>query len=65
LITFAFATKSQGDRSVGIPAFWLVLFGSVTGFGFLKWTEASSNPEKIVTDKYFQLKEGMKYTDVQ
>lgn len=65
LVTFAFAAKSSGDRSVGIPAFWLVFFGAITGFGVLKWTEATSNPEKIVTDKYFQMKEGMKYSDVQ
>lgn len=65
LITFAFAAKSQGDRSVGIPSFWLVFFGAISSFGVLKWTEANSNPEKIVTDKYFQMKEGMKYTEVQ
>ena len=65
LVTLAFAAKSQGDRSVGIPVFWLVFFGAITGFGVLKWTEASSNPEKIVTEKYFQMKEGMKYAEVQ
>lgn len=65
LVTFAFATKSKGDHSVGIPVFWLVFFGAITGFGGLKLTEANSNPDKILKGKYLQMKEGMNVADVE
>ena len=32
-------------RSLGIPGFWIVVFGAIAGFGLSKFTEATSNPE--------------------
>jgi hypothetical protein len=65
LVTSLFAIKSKGERSVGIPVFWVLFFGAITGFGGMKLMESDANPEKILKSKYLQMKEGMTVKAVQ
>ena len=48
VLALVFATRTVGERSLGIPGFWIVVFGAIAGFGLSKFTEATSNPELLV-----------------
>ena len=66
-LALLFASKTKGERSLGIPAFWIVVFGAVAGFGGLKFSESAANPEALVKDKYMSLgqNEGDKLETIQ
>ena len=51
---------------LGIPGFWIVVFGAIAGFGLSKFTEATSNPEKLVKGTYtsFKGQEGLRYDEI-
>ena len=66
VLALIFATRTVGERSLGIPGFWIVVFGAIAGFGLSKFTEATSNPEKLVKGTYtsFKGQEGLRYDDI-
>lgn len=63
VLALLFATRTVGERSLGIPGFWIVVFGAIAGFGLSKFSEATSNPEKLVKGTYtsFRGSEGIRY----
>ncbi len=61
VLALVFATRTVGERSLGIPGFWIVIFGAIAGFGITKFSEATSNPEKLVKEKYTALEGGLDY----
>ena len=62
VLALVFATRTVGERSLGIPGFWIVIFGVIAGFGLSKYSEATSNPEKLVKGTYtsFKGQEGLR-----
>jgi hypothetical protein len=66
VLALLFATRTVGERSLGIPGFWIVIFGAIAGFGLSKFSEATSNPEKLVKGTYtsFKGQEGLKYDEI-
>ncbi len=64
VLALVFATKTVGERSLGIPGFWIVIFGAIAGFGLTKYSEATSNPEKLVKEKYTALEAGLDYASL-
>jgi hypothetical protein len=66
VLALVFATRTTGERSLGIPGFWIVVFGAIAGFGLSKFSEATSNPEKLVKGTYtsFKGQEGLLYDDI-
>ena len=66
VLALVFATRTVGERSLGIPGFWIVVFGAIAGFGLSKYTEATSNPEKLVKGTYtsFKGQEGLRYDQI-
>lgn len=66
VLALVFATRTVGERSLGIPGFWIVIFGAIAGFGLSKYSEATSNPEKLVKGTYtsFKGQEGLRYDEI-
>jgi hypothetical protein len=64
VLALVFATRTVGERSLGIPGFWIVVFGAIAGFGLTKYSEATSNPELLVKEKYTALQGGLNYADL-
>lgn len=64
VLALVFATRTTGERSLGIPGFWIVVFGAIAGFGLTKYSEATSNPEQLVKEKYIALQGGLNYADL-
>jgi hypothetical protein len=60
-----FASKTVGERSLGIPSFWIVIFGAIAAFGFAKYSEAQNSPEELIKSKYLSLQEGMNIENIQ
>ena len=38
VLALVFATRTVGERSLGIPGFWIVVFGAIAGFGLSKYS---------------------------
>ena len=62
-LAFVFAIRTEGERSLFIPLFFSLIFGGLSGWGGMLFT--NSPEDRLTSDKFLSLKPGMSPEDVK